>query len=419
MTAGHNPGPGGWPLWHMARRRLLLVPALAGVLTACLMGPVPVARADDARSQQWYLDAMQAEKMWKVSTGKGIKVAVVDTGVDSTTDSLRGQVLPGIDATGLPGEATDDYAGHGTTIAEYIVGTGRNGGLQGLAPGAKVIPVRAVLDGFKEWEKTTKRSSDAIRAAADTDAQILNLSFAGMPFADTAEAVEYALSKGKLVFAGVGNDRKGDNLPSYPAGYPGVVGVAASDKEGEVGEFSQSGDYVDLSAPGVDIPVWCDEKLQSYCTDSGGTSMATAIASASAALIWSKHPDWTANQVLRVLVDTAGRKDGKKDVASRYIGYGAVRPRIHLLEGEGDPGDPDKNPIEAVELDASPPASPSPEGNDAKSGDKAGNDRVEKASSEAAAEESDNDLWIYLGAGAAAAVVAVGAFVLVRRTRRT
>ncbi|PJE99218.1 serine protease [Streptomyces carminius] len=363
---------------------------------------------------------MQAEKMWEVSTGAGITIAVVDSGVDPTTDSLQGQVLPGIDASGAPGEASDDYTGHGTTMAEYIVGTGKNGGVQGLAPGAKVLPVRGSIEGLKDAEKWAP-TSKALWAAARSDAQIINLSVGGPPAAGEEDAIRHAISRGKLVFAAAGNERQEHNLVSYPAAYPGVVAVAASGKDGEVAKFSQKGDYIDLAAPGVDLPKWCDEKMQSYCPNGGGTSTATAIASASAALIWSKHPDWTANQVLRVLVDTAGRKE-KSEVRSRYIGYGAVRPRIHLLEGEGDPGDPDKNPIETVELDASPPASPSPEGDgseDAKSGDKAGADRVEKASSEAAAEESDNDLWIYLGAGAAAAVVAAGAFVLVRRTRRT
>ncbi|WP_245641074.1 S8 family serine peptidase [Streptomyces megasporus] len=374
-----------------------------------------MAHADDVRSQQWYLDAMQAEEMWKVSTGEGIKVAVVDTGVDPTTDSLRGQVLPGVDATDAPGEATDDYTGHGTTVAEYIVGTGENGGIRGLAPGAKVIPIRATLEGLEGAEKAAP-ASKAVRAAADSDAQIINLSFGDPnPSADMQEAIEYAIAKGKLVFAGTGNDGDKDNLANYPASFPGVVGVGATDKHGKVAEFSQHGNSTDLAAPGVDVPTWCDERLQSYCTESNGTSMATAIASASAALIWAKNPDWTANQVLRVLIDTAGRKS-KNDVASEYIGYGAVRPRIHLLEGEGDPGAPDKNPIEATEpTPSSSTSSPTGE-SDAKNDDGAAEDQVEKASSES---ESNSDLWIYLGAGAAAAVVAAGAFVLVRRTRRT
>ena len=70
--------------------------------------------------------------------------------------------------------------------------------------------------------------------------------------------------------------------------------------------YSQHGDVVDIAAPGSDIPGWCDKTFKTYCGGDGGTSSATAIASASAALIWSLHPDWTANQVLRVMFDTAG-----------------------------------------------------------------------------------------------------------------
>ncbi|WP_344327111.1 S8 family serine peptidase [Streptomyces macrosporus] len=379
----------------------------------------PTAHADDVRSQQWHLDAMRAEEMWKVSTGEGVKVAVIDSGVNDSTDALRGQVLPGEDMTGVPGEATDDYTGHGTTMAETIAGTGKNGSIKGLAPGAKIIPYRIPLKGLDSKVKSKAMADGyvkAIRAAADSDAKIINMSFAGLYYdSEGAEAVEYALSKGKLLFAGVGNDAKEGNKRQYPASYTGVVGVGATDRQGKVTDFSQYGINVDLSAPGDEMPGWCDESFQKYCANDGGTSFATAIASASAALIWSKHPDWTANQVLRVLVDTAGRKD-KKDASSVYVGYGAVRPRIHLLEGKGDPGDPKVNPIEATEPSPSPSASSSTEKSNAKNGDKATNDQVEKASSES---ENSSDLWIYLGAGAAAAVVVAGAFVLVRRTRRT
>lgn len=421
MTAGHDHGRNRLPS-RRTRRRLLSALAATSAWTTCLVGLAPTAHADDIRPQQWYLDAMQAEKMWKVSTGEGVKVAVIDSGVNASTDALRGQVLPGEDMTGAPGEATDDYLGHGTDMAELIVGTGKNGSVRGLAPGAKVIPYRIPLKGLD-----TKLKADgyvkAIRAAADSDAKIINMSFAGTYYdTDGAEAIEYALSKGKLLFAGVGNDAEKGNKPQYPASYPGVVGVGATDRQGEVTGFSQHGLNVDLSAPGADIPGWCDGKFDKYCLDGAGTSVATALASASAALIWAKNPDWTANQVLRVLVDTAGRKDNKKGASSVYVGYGAVRPRIHLLEGKGDPGDPGKNPIEATEPTPSAPASPSRGESDGKSrtNDAGGTDegRKDRVENTAAESEDDGDLWIYLGAGAAAAIVVAGAFVLVRRTIR-
>ncbi|MFH0242110.1 S8 family serine peptidase [Streptomyces sp. HK10] len=422
MTAGHDHGH-RLPSRRM-RRRLLSALAVTGAWTICLVGTAPVAQAEDVRSQQWYLDAMRAEEMWKVSTGEGVKVAVVDSGVNDSTDALRGQVLPGEDMTGTPGEATDDYLGHGTAMAELIAGTGKNGGVRGLAPGARVIPYRIPLKGL-DGKSKTNGFVKAIRAAADSDAKIINMSFGG-PYYDPAraEAIEYAIGKGKLLFAAVGNDAEGRNRPEYPASYPGVVGVGATDEQGEVTGFSQYGVNVDLSAPGSEMPGWCDKSFQKYCVRDGGTSSATALASASAALIWARNPDWTANQVLRVLVDTAGRKDKKEGASSVHIGYGAVRPRIHLLDGGGDSGDPDRNPIEATEPTL-PPAASSAEGesdgkNDRDGAGRTDEDRKDQGETAAAASEDDGSLWIYLGAGAAAAIVVVGAFVLVRRTiRRT
>src|SRR5687768_8807105 len=122
-------------------RRIGTVAALVA-LTAGLVGAAPAAHAADAQSKQWYLDAMNAEKIWKTSTGKGITVAVIDTGVDPATPSLKGQVLKGQDVAEAEGDENDDYSGHGTTMAELIVGTGAGGGIKGLAPGAKVIPYR-------------------------------------------------------------------------------------------------------------------------------------------------------------------------------------------------------------------------------------------------------------------------------------
>ncbi|MDH2412189.1 S8 family serine peptidase [Streptomyces chitinivorans] len=420
MTAGHDHGP-RLPSRRM-RRRLLSVLAVTGAWTVCLVGTAPVAQADDVRSQQWYLDAMRAEEMWKVSTGEGVKVAVIDSGVNDSTDALQGQVLPGEDMTGTQGEATDDYLGHGTDMAEVIAGTGKNGSVQGLAPGVKIVPYRIPLKGLGSKLKADGYVK-AIRAAADSEAKVISMSFGGSYYDSAgAEAVEYALSKGKLLFASVGNDAEGKNKPRYPASYPGVVGVGATDEKGEVTGFSQYGVNVDLSAPGSEMPGWCDKSFQKYCVRDGGTSAATALASASAALIWAKNPDWTANQVLRVLVDTAGRKDRKEGASSVYIGYGAVRPRIHLLEGKGDPGDPGVNPIEATEPTLSPEASSSEGESDGKNDrDGAGGtaeDRKDQGGTAAAASEGDGSLWIYLGAGAAAAIVVAGAFVLVRRTIR-
>ncbi|WP_228386149.1 type VII secretion-associated serine protease mycosin [Streptomyces katsurahamanus] len=402
------------------RRGLLCAAAVAGVWAVGVVGTAPVAAAvEDVRSRQWYLDAMHAEKIWKTTTGEGIKVAVIDTGINSSTPSLKGQVLEGFDATKAKGEATDDYDGHGTTMAELIAGTGRGGGLQGLAPGVKIIPIRISDTEFQEKHKSNLRDkSDAIRAAADSDAKIINIS-SGSDFPDPREeeAVKYAAKKGKLIFAAVGNTGDEGNEPGYPASYEEVVSVGASTAEGKVGDFSYRGEVVDLVAPGSRIPHWCDTSFKGYC-DGNGTSAATAIASASAALIWSTNPDWTANQVLRVMLESAGRgKDGNAKALSSIYGHGVVRPGAHINRGLGKPGDPDLNPLTnertgGTEASATPSA-PAAKSSPAKSAPPA--DTAVAGSSE---KSGDDGQWgLVLGGAAVVVALAGGGFFVVRRRR--
>ncbi|MFJ3097493.1 S8 family serine peptidase [Streptomyces hydrogenans] len=328
-------------------RRAFLGTTAIAVLTTSLVGVAPTAVAADARSQQWYLDAMKAEEIWKKATGKGITVAVIDSGVDPDTPSLKGKVLKGWDASESKGDETDDYSGHGTSVAEVIVGSGAGGGIRGLAPDARVIPYR-VADTERQNEQAVNAfdMEESIKAAADSDAKIINVSVASDYYNEgIREAVKYAQGKGKLVFAGAGNNAAEGNKPQYPASYPEAVAVAASDRDGSVAEYSQHGDTIDIAAPGTDVPGYCDKSLAKYCL-SEGTSFSTAIASASAALIWSMHPDWTGNQVLRVMLDSAARGDGwKPDTVSNYLGYGIVRPNAHVSRGEGSPGDPNISPL--------------------------------------------------------------------------
>ncbi|WP_282688925.1 MULTISPECIES: S8 family serine peptidase [unclassified Streptomyces] len=404
-----------------ARRRVRVLGglAVAASWSALFVGAAQPAAAD-AQSKQWYLTSMQAEDMWEVTTGEGVKVAVVDTGVNPSTPSLRGQVLKGVDVTGAPGDETDDYHGHGTTMAELIAGTGKGGGLKGLAPGAEIIPVRmSDVDFMAKRNTVIGDMTKAIRAAADSDAQIINVSMADdLSNRDEREAVKYAENKGKLVIAGVGNEGHEDNWQQYPAAYPEVVGVASADRKGKVSYYSQHSGSVDVASPGSDIPKWCDNSFKSYCDGDGGTSAATAVASASAALVWSLHPDWTANQVLNVLFDTAGRdwKDGER---SEYLGHGLIRPSMNILKGKGDPGAPDISPLtkekttgaaKSSEPSTSKSGSPQP----AKNGEV-----VDKAVAvnESNSSDNGNQLGLILGVAAAVAVLGGVAYAVVRRRK--
>lgn len=402
------------------QKRVLSALAVAASWSVVFAGVAQPAAAADVQSKQWYLGALQAEEMWKVTTGEGIKVAVIDTGVNPSTSSLRGQVLKGLDATDAAGDEHDDYRGHGTNMAELIAGTGKGGGVRGLAPGVKIIPMRISDTEFQNENSVNANDYiDAIRAAADSDAQIISMSFSSdYSSSEERDAVKYAQQKGKLFFAGVGNNAEEGNKEQYPASYPQVVGVASADRKGKVSKFSTNGNSVDIAAPGSDIPRWCNNSFKSYCDGEGGTSPATAIASASAALVWSAHPDWTANQVLNVLFDTAGR-DWKKGDRSAYLGHGLIRPAMNILKGKGDPGDPDISPLTEERTGGSPASSsapPAPTGEQPAQNENADQvDETVAAGESEAASDGGVPLSLILGGIAGVAVLGAVIFAVVRR----
>ncbi|OEJ97892.1 hypothetical protein J116_006330 [Streptomyces thermolilacinus SPC6] len=369
---------------------------------------------------------MKAEEMWKVSTGKGITVAVLDAGVDPTVPELRGKVQVGADLTAdVTGGSKDgaETVQHGTNMAAYIAGTGAAGGIKGLAPDARILSVKVATPGMKGMFGLAGPLSKAIRHAVDEGSRIINISMVTSSVtgqeAELQAAVDYALNKGTLIFAGTGNE--GAELAEYPAVVPGVVAVGALDTKGKVAKFSNYGDHVALAAAGVELVGRCESDKARFCAKDG-TSGATAIASASAALIWSAHPDWTNNQVLRVMMETAGRNG---PVPSKYIGFGGVRPAKVLLEGQGDPGPADVNPLLAARgqtpapgSSAAPQNSPSPESTGA-SGE-GGPSKEPQAAPEAAArsEEGGFPLWAVV-ASAVAVVALIGVVVAVSvRSRR-
>ncbi|WP_078841495.1 type VII secretion-associated serine protease mycosin [Streptomyces acidiscabies] len=392
--------------------------AAAAVLGLLLVGAAgsPAVGAGSTREQQWFLDGMQADTMWKTSTGMGITVAVIDTGVDPTNPDLIGRVLSGKDfATDQPGDEHTDYDGHGTGMAGLIAGTGAydgGNGAFGLAPGAKILPIRMPKSGeAANLAEGNKRFNEvlpgAIRYAADAGVQIINISLGQTDDSSgVREAVKYALGKGALIFAAVGNSGNAGNQPEYPAATPGVVGVAAVGKNLSRTDESQFGSQVDMAAPGDDMVHACGGKTGLCRTH--GTSDATALASASAALIWSVHPTWTNNQILRVMLNTiGGPTDGAK--WNNAIGYGIVRPRI-ALQNPGDPGPADVYPLPdltAAEKSASPSPTPSAKAS-------------EPAKAVAAAKKDDGTSWLGIGLGlGAGTLVLVGAVATVARKRRT
>ncbi|MFI2032718.1 S8 family serine peptidase [Streptomyces buecherae] len=414
------------------RRGVLHLLVLLGVGSVWLASP---ATADEFQDRQWHLDAMSAEELWPVSTGEGVTVAVIDSGVDPVPE-LRGRVVDEKNFAGDPPPNGGSGRSHGTGMASLIAGKAHSGGVRGIAPGVRIMSLQTGHGGTSVGGPT-EAWAQAIRYAADNGARIINFSqtsralvsgSAGSldrPLRQLKSAVDYARGKGLLIFAGTGNDAETSNSPGYPSSFPGVVGVGAVDRSGKVAKFSTYGPQVALAAPGVDIPARC-KSGQGLCR-SGGTSPATALASASAALIWSKHPTWTNNQVLRVMMQTASKPEGK--VPSKYIGYGIIRPGQVLIDGKGDPGDPDVNPLLPKEKEQAKPThqpSAAPSGSSPDSGKGSDSEDAQRAAKGVAASGGSGGgdggsglLWPVLGTGAGMAVIGGAVFYLRRRQPRS
>ncbi|MFI6152044.1 type VII secretion-associated serine protease mycosin [Kitasatospora sp. NPDC051170] len=397
--------------------------AVGALVVAAVVVAGPVAAADTIRQQQWHLEAMHAQEMWKATRGQGITVAVIDGGFNLQHPDLAGQFLPGRDFSGSSGGVGSDPDGHGTGMAGLIAGTGKGlggTGAQGLAPGVKLLPLK-INNGTVESlvpSAFTGQLSAAITYAADQGAEVVSISQAMSEAVTSPEdvatlrsAVAAARAKGVLVVASVGNDAQKGNPVEIPAALPGVVGVGAADRDGTATDESGYGPQVAFVAPGKDLIAACTAP-SGYCR-SHGTSDATALVSASAALVWSAHPEWTANQVLRVLIDTA---DGPKGGPARTdrLGYGSVRPWI-ALTAPIDPGPADVPPLPIAQ--ATPSTTPSTTPSSTPSSAAATPSGMPKVD---ASRGSGGSVGLPIAAGAVVTALAVAAGVVfaVRRRRR-
>ncbi|MEU7411781.1 type VII secretion-associated serine protease mycosin [Streptomyces sp. NPDC042638] len=315
--------------------------AAVSLLLAGSLALLPsTAHADGLRGQQWGLSALHLKEAWQTTKGQGVTVAVLDTGVEADHPDLTGNVLPAKDMIGFgagPGDRT--WARHGTAMAGIIAGHGHGpgdtDGVLGVAPEARILPVRVILedgDPARAKARTTRGNAlaDGIRWAADHGADVINLSLgddsdSAHPEPGEDEAVQYALNKGVVVVASAGNGGdKGDHV-SYPAAYPGVIAATAVDKYGTRAAFSTRRWYAAVSAPGVDVVI-ADPDHKYYA--GWGTSAASAFVSGAVALIRSAHPGLAPAQIKKLLEDTArdapvgGRDDSR--------GFGMIDPAAAL-----------------------------------------------------------------------------------------
>ncbi|MEY9878111.1 subtilisin family serine protease [Streptacidiphilus sp. MAP12-33] len=305
--------------------------ALAGAL---LLISVSSAHADGVRDGQWVLGAYQArETVWPRSTGAGVTVAVIDSGVRATHVDLQGAVLPGMDfAFGGDGRQDHSADGHGTGMASIIAGRGHgpNGqdGIIGLAPGAKILPV-GIGEGV--GGRGLDYVPQAIRYAVDHGAKVISMSF-GSPAANPAEeaAVAYAERHDVVLVAAAGND--GSTRRQYPASWPGVVKVSAVDENNKLWSGSTTGG-VTVAAPGAHI-LRAGDASDTQVVSASGSSDAAAYVAAIAALVRSAHPELTAGQTIATVIRTAAMPQGHT-APDPGLGYGIARPDLGRVV---DPG---------------------------------------------------------------------------------
>jgi membrane-anchored mycosin MYCP len=368
--------------------------AVLGVaLIAAVQAPVPAAASEPGLSpgcppglgasrvtaEPWAQRALDFSAAWSETRGRGVTVAVVDSGVDEIPQ-LAGRVMTPIDLTGTTAQ---DCVGHGTEVAAIIAASDRQAeGLPfaGVAPGASIFSVK--VNSLDQGSATLL--ANGIVDAASSGAGVINVSITTGDSPVLRSAVAFALSRDAVIVAAGGNDQAGTSGPFYPASYPGVLSVGAVASNGALAPFSDQRSHVAVTAPGVDVTsAW----PKGYQTQLNGTSYATAFVSGVAALVRSRYPTATAEQVVRRIEATADGGTGPG------TGAGLV------------------NPLEAVTAVVVPGGAPSAPSVTPKAVSVPGPPRLDRGTRAAA-------LAVTLGSLGAAALVALGAVVISYGRRR-
>ncbi len=332
---------------------LALLAALCGTGLAAWPGPAGaavrhpgspvsgVSAADSIRNnQQWVLDMLDVPAAWTVTRGAGVTVAVIDSGVNPAVSDLSGSVLTGPNYTGVATRsASPDWGVHGTWMASLIAGHGHDGGnsgVIGIAPAARILSIRVIPDradpDYAEYEREQETSiqqslANGINYAVAHGAQVISMSIGyNAPSGTVREALEQAYAHGVVVVASAGNsgDQSGSGRDSeapvsFPANYPGVIGVGAVKSSGAVAGFSSDNVSVRIAAPGVWIPAQGRDGQYWWVS---GTSPACALVAGVAALIKSRYPGLAPNLVATALTSTTtDRPSGGYD---SQVGFGVV-----------------------------------------------------------------------------------------------
>ncbi len=335
--------------------------------TSSLLGSAP---NDPMYDSQWALVKIDAASAWKISTGRNVTIAVIDSGVDLDHPEFAARILDGYDFVNEDTVADDDY-GHGTLVAGVAAAAANNNrGIAGLAWNARIMPVK-VLDG--QGQGVSSDLTCALYWAADQGAHIINISIISFgPSFGMQSALNYAANKGVLTFAAAGNLFEQGNPVTYPAAQEGVIAVGATDKDDSHASFSSAGSFVDISAPGVSIYSLFPPSHDEYRAVRG-TSLASPHAAALAALVLSAAPGLSSAEVESIILQSAvdlgeTGQDGK-------FGYGRIDasaamsltlsslPVRLLLPGVSSPsptGTPTATPSATPDAAQTPTTTPSP-----------------------------------------------------------
>ncbi|HEY9764954.1 MAG TPA: S8 family serine peptidase [Chroococcales cyanobacterium] len=258
---------------------------------------------DPMFDQLWGIKKIQAPEAWDSTMGDpSITVAVVDSGVDYNHPDLAGKVIKGPDTANNDSDPMDDV-GHGTHVAGTIAAIGDNKvGVIGIAPKTKILAIK-VLGANGEGDVST--IAEGILKAQQMGARVINLSLGGPQNSSVLQnAIDQVTQKGVMVIAAAGND--GVTTPDYPASYPNVLAVGATDSSDKKTSFSNYGTYVGIAAPGLNILSSTGGSYKSM----SGTSMACPHVVGAAALLLGKNPNLTIAQLRNALVSTGDPVSG-------------------------------------------------------------------------------------------------------------
>ncbi|RKR75014.1 S8 family peptidase [Frondihabitans australicus] len=300
------------------RRPLALAGFVAAVAIVLLSGGVLTAqpaRADDIRSREYWLQDYGIEQAWNTTKGKGVTVAVIDTGVDGSVSELQGAVTGGTDFSGQGssnGQTPIDDSGdssHGTLVASMLAGrgTGTDSGVIGVAPQASILSISV---GFgASAHDPDEQIAEAVVWAVNHGAKVINMSLTRNTLdwpVSWDRAFEYADAHGVVVVAAAGNRGSGTDEVGAPATMPGVLAVAGVDQNGDASyDASSQGITIGVAAPSEGL-VGVGPGGQYLLWQ--GTSGAAPIVSGIAALVYASHPGISADDVIQRIISTATPK---------------------------------------------------------------------------------------------------------------